>query len=45
MRHLEGLPLAEIAEKLGKTPAAAAGLIRRGVRRLRQQLADESLMQ
>lgn len=43
MRHLEGRTLAEIAETLQKTPAAAAGLLRRGVSSLRQRLADESL--
>ncbi len=35
MRHLEGCSLASIAETLGKTPAAVAGLLRRGVQALR----------
>jgi RNA polymerase sigma-70 factor (ECF subfamily) len=43
MRHLEGLALAKIAEAMKKTPAAVAGLIRRGVAALRLELADDSL--
>jgi RNA polymerase sigma-70 factor (ECF subfamily) len=39
MRHLEGCSLAEIAEAMQKSPAAVAGLIRRGVRSLRDALA------
>ena len=38
MRYLEGLKLAEIAENLQKSPAAVAGLIRRGQLALRDQL-------
>lgn len=43
MRHLEGLPLVEIAAAMNKTPAAVAGLLRRGVIRLREEMADSSL--
>ena len=40
MRHLEGLPLAEIANRLDKTMGAAAGLIKRGLQALRQGMAE-----
>jgi len=39
LRHLEGWTLAEIAEHLGRSPAAAAGLIKRGLQGLRDTLA------
>jgi RNA polymerase sigma-70 factor (ECF subfamily) len=38
LRHLEGWSLAEIAEHLNRTPAAAAGLIKRGMEALRSNL-------
>jgi RNA polymerase sigma-70 factor (ECF subfamily) len=38
LRHLEGWPLARIAERLGRTPAATAGLIKRGVQALRERI-------
>jgi RNA polymerase sigma-70 factor (ECF subfamily) len=38
LRHLEGLALADIARHLGRSPAAAAGLIKRGMQSLRRQL-------
>jgi len=38
LRHLEGLALADIARHLGRSPAAAAGLIKRGMQGLRRQL-------
>jgi RNA polymerase sigma-70 factor (ECF subfamily) len=40
LRHLEGWPLARIAERMGRTPAATAGLIKRGVQALRERLAE-----
>ncbi len=40
LQHWQGLSLAEIGERLDRTPAAVAGLIKRGVRRLRE-LLDE----
>jgi RNA polymerase sigma-70 factor (ECF subfamily) len=40
MRHLEGRPLADIAEKLGCNPQAAAAVIARGLRALRDELKD-----
>jgi RNA polymerase sigma-70 factor (ECF subfamily) len=39
MRHLEGRGVDEIAAAMNKTPAAAAGLIRRGLQTLRERLA------
>jgi RNA polymerase sigma-70 factor, ECF subfamily len=38
LRHLEGWKLADIARHLGRTPAATAGLIKRGMQALRRQL-------
>jgi RNA polymerase sigma-70 factor (ECF subfamily) len=38
LRHLEGWALADIAVHLGRTPAATAGLIKRGMKTLRRQL-------
>jgi RNA polymerase sigma-70 factor, ECF subfamily len=40
LRHLHGLPLTEIAVKLGRSPAATAGLLKRGLARLRELLKD-----
>jgi RNA polymerase sigma-70 factor (ECF subfamily) len=38
LRHLEGWALADIAGRLGRSPAATAGLIKRGMQALRRQL-------
>jgi RNA polymerase sigma-70 factor (ECF subfamily) len=38
LRHLEGWALADIARHLGRTPAATAGLIKRGMQALRHRL-------
>lgn len=38
LRHLEGRSLAEIAQKLGRSLSAAAGLIKRGMQALRREL-------
>jgi len=38
LRHLEGWALGDIARHLGRTPAATAGLIKRGMQALRRQL-------
>ena len=38
LRHLEGWSLSEIASHLERTPAATAGLLKRGMQKLRQQL-------
>jgi RNA polymerase sigma-70 factor, ECF subfamily len=42
LRHLEGWALADIAQHLGRSPAATAGLIKRGMQALRRQLGRES---
>jgi RNA polymerase sigma-70 factor (ECF subfamily) len=39
MHHLQARPLAEIAEELGTTKAAVAGLLHRGMKALRGQLS------
>jgi RNA polymerase sigma-70 factor (ECF subfamily) len=43
MRHLEGRPLADIAEKLDCTLQAAAAVIARGLRALREELKELEL--
>jgi RNA polymerase sigma-70 factor (ECF subfamily) len=40
LRHIEGLPLVEIAARLGRSCEAAAGLLKRGLQALRQRLCD-----
>lgn len=40
LRHLEGWGLAAIAERFNRTPAATAGLIKRGMQALRGALQD-----
>ena len=45
LRHLIGMPVADIAAEMGRTEVAVSGLIRRGVKRLRELLTggrDES---
>lgn len=42
LRHLEGWPLADIAQHLGRSPAATAGLIKRGMQALRRQLSRDN---
>jgi RNA polymerase sigma-70 factor (ECF subfamily) len=42
MRHLEGRGIEEIAAAMDKTPAAAAGLLRRGLQTLREKMAQGS---
>lgn len=36
LRYMEGLPLAEIVERMGKSDTAVAGLLKRGLQKLRQ---------
>jgi RNA polymerase sigma-70 factor, ECF subfamily len=38
LQHWQGLSLAQIGARLGRSPAAVAGLIKRGLRRLRDAL-------
>jgi RNA polymerase sigma-70 factor (ECF subfamily) len=40
LRHCQGLSLAEISERLERTPAAVAGLLKRGLAQLREQLHE-----
>ena len=40
-KHCHGLSLADIAKQMERTPAAVAGLLRRGLQRLRELLAEE----
>ena len=41
LHHLQGLPLAEVGQQLEKSPAAVAGLLHRGLKRLREVLAGD----
>ena len=40
-KYCLGRKVAEIAEDLGRTPASVAGLLRRGLARLRERLPEE----
>lgn len=40
LKHLQGMTVAEVAAHLGRTEAAVAGLLRRGLARLRELMAD-----
>jgi RNA polymerase sigma-70 factor (ECF subfamily) len=40
LRHLHGLPVAEISRQMGRSTAAVAGLLQRGLRALRGMLED-----
>ena len=40
LRHWDGLPLAKVAEHLGRTPASVVGLLQRGLKGLRERLAE-----
>lgn len=42
LRYMEGLPLSEIVERMGKTEMAVAGLLKRGLQKLRTILDDKS---
>lgn len=42
LQNWQGLKLAEIAQRLDRTPPAVAGLLKRGLRRLRELLAEMS---
>jgi RNA polymerase sigma-70 factor (ECF subfamily) len=41
LRHCQGLSLTEISARLGRTPAAVAGLLKRGLAELRTLLPDD----
>ena len=40
LKHCKGLSLAEVGRQLGRTPAAAASLLRRGLAQLRERLRE-----
>jgi RNA polymerase sigma-70 factor (ECF subfamily) len=40
LRHLYGAPVAEVGRRLGRSPASVAGLLRRGLERLRECLGE-----
>jgi RNA polymerase sigma-70 factor (ECF subfamily) len=40
LRHLEGWSIGELAVHFDRSESAVAGLLKRGLRRLRDQLAD-----
>ena len=42
LRYMEGLPLAEIVERMGKSDTAVAGLLKRGLQKLRKILDTDS---
>lgn len=42
LRHLEGLPLEEIADRLDRSEQATAGLIKRGLQALREKMSETS---
>jgi RNA polymerase sigma-70 factor (ECF subfamily) len=43
LKHLEGLSVQEIGKRLGRSEAGVAGLLRRGLKQLRELLAKEQL--
>jgi len=43
LKHVHGWKVADIAESIGRTPEAVAGLLRRGVRKLRDAMTDSSV--
>jgi RNA polymerase sigma-70 factor (ECF subfamily) len=40
MHYCQGMPLAEIAQHLGRSPAAVAGLLKRGLKQLRAKMHE-----
>ena len=42
MHHLHGLSIAEIGQLIDRTPAAVAGLLKRGLRSLREQFDSKA---
>jgi RNA polymerase sigma-70 factor (ECF subfamily) len=41
LRHLQGLPVAEVAEQMGRTRPAVVGLLFRGLKKLRELLREQ----
>lgn len=44
LRHIEGMPVQEISERLKRSVTATAGLIKRGLQKLREQMSESSWM-
>jgi len=42
LQHWHGLPLAQIAEQMGRSRAAVAGLIKRGLEQLRAKMSEQN---
>jgi RNA polymerase sigma-70 factor (ECF subfamily) len=42
MKHLHGRPVEAIAKEMGRTPTAVGGLLRRGMNKLREILAEDA---
>jgi RNA polymerase sigma-70 factor, ECF subfamily len=42
LKHLQGHPVEAVAQEMGRSGAAVAGLLRRGLKRLRELMADDS---
>jgi RNA polymerase sigma-70 factor (ECF subfamily) len=42
LRHLQGLPIATISRQLQRSEASVAGLLRRGLQKLRERLGDSA---
>jgi RNA polymerase sigma-70 factor (ECF subfamily) len=42
LKHFQGLPVEEISRRMGRSGASVAGLLRRGLQRLRELLAEDS---
>ncbi len=43
LQHWHGLTVAQIGERLGRTPAAVGGLLKRGLARLRERMAGPAV--
>ena len=42
LKHCRGMGLAEVAERMGRTHASVASLLRRGLQQLREKLSNPS---
>jgi RNA polymerase sigma-70 factor, ECF subfamily len=43
LHHLQGYPSAIVAQRLARTEIAVAGLLRRGLKKLRETMCEDSL--
>ncbi|MDD4870058.1 MAG: sigma-70 family RNA polymerase sigma factor [Kiritimatiellae bacterium] len=44
LKHCEGLSLEEVGKRLGRSPASVASLLRRGLKQLREQLQNSTVL-